>query len=280
MSVKQFLSTSGFLFALMGLVSLLELVVPLFASDKRRERRAVTNLGLTLMTFFLNWGLVSIASVVALWLSLKGQGPLSSVALPQWVIVVVAVVILDLCTYLAHLAMHKVPFLWRVHCVHHADPFLDVTTSFRQHPIETMWRFLWIILPIWLLGIPAVALVIYRLLSAGNAVFEHANIGLWQPIDRLLSMAWVSPNMHKVHHSRAQAQTDSNYGNLLAIFDRGFRTFTPSHQALHVTYGLAEYGPKQSKSFSALLVLPFLTRHTPLDSGGDGRAAYPAEPQA
>lgn len=262
MTVRESLSTIAFLFSLMAILSLVELAIPLFARDERSKGRGVANLGLTVLTFLLNWGLHLAAVAIAFVLSIQGRGWLQPLALSLPTLIVISVVTLDLCSYLAHLTMHKIPLLWRVHSVHHNDPFLDVTTSFRQHPIEGVWRFLWIIIPVWALGLPVSGLVVYRLLSAVTGLFEHANIRLGQPLDRVLSLVWTTPNMHKVHHSRAPQQTDSNYGNILTLFDRGFRTFTPSEQASSVVYGLEDSDPQREKSFLGLMTMPFAqSRH-------------------
>lgn len=261
MTTREFFSTIIFLFNLMAVLSLVELVIPLFARDERSRGRLIANLGLTAVTFVLNWGLYSAAAVIALVLSQR-RGLLVPLALPLPALIAISVVTLDLFTYLAHLTMHKIPLLWRIHSIHHSDPFLDVSTTFRQHPIEGIWRLLWIIIPVWTLGLPASGVVVYRLLSTGNALFEHANIRFWQPLDRVLSLVWTTPNMHKIHHSRAPEQTDSNYGNILALFDRGFRTFTPTEQALSVIYGLEDSDSKREKSFPGLMTLPFArSRH-------------------
>jgi sterol desaturase/sphingolipid hydroxylase (fatty acid hydroxylase superfamily) len=137
--------------------------------------------------------------------------------------------------------MHRVPALWRVHRVHHSDRFVDVTTTLRQHPLETLLRFLFIMVTALPLGLPVAAVAAYRLLSVINALFEHANLRLWQPLDGLLSLVVVTPNMHKVHHSRFQPETDSNYGNILSLFDRAFRTFTPTERSARVEYGLDQW---------------------------------------
>ena len=124
------------------------------------------------------------------------------------------------------------PALWRFHRVHHSDPFVDVTTSFRTHPVEIAWRHLWLFVTVWILGVPAAAVVVFRVLSAVNGIFEHANIRVRPAVDTALSWVWVTPQMHKVHHSRDQAETDTNYGNLLALPDRLFGTFVPTKRAL------------------------------------------------
>jgi sterol desaturase/sphingolipid hydroxylase (fatty acid hydroxylase superfamily) len=146
---------------------------------------------------------------------------------------------------------------WRFHQIHHSDPFVDVTTTYRTHPVETVWRFLFAIVPIWLLGIPAQAVVIQRLLQASNGILEHANVRLWAPLDRWLSLVWVTPNVHKIHHSRAIEETNSNYANLVTIYDRLLGTFTPAERANHVVYGLDDVDPASTASFPALLTMPF-----------------------
>jgi sterol desaturase/sphingolipid hydroxylase (fatty acid hydroxylase superfamily) len=246
-----------FIVLLCGGLALIELWIPLFTSSARARGRNQANLSLTLVTFALNWALDSAAAILALALSVEGNGVLRPFALSLGVTITITIVVLDLSAYLAHWAMHKSPLLWRIHRVHHSDPFVDVTTAFRQHPFEGVWRFFWTIAPIWLLGLPAAGVIVYRALSAGNALLEHANIRFAQRVDRALARAWVSPNMHKVHHSKEQPQTDSNYGNILSIFDHVFRTFRPTGEAVGVTYGLEGMSPEEGKSLARLVRLPF-----------------------
>lgn len=257
MTPNELLVNLGMIAGLMALLALVELAVPLFARGERAKGRATANFGLTALTVALNWALVSAAAIVARIFGSEGSGLLAQLALPLPALVALSIVTLDLCTYLAHRSMHALPALWRVHSVHHSDPFLDVSTTLRQHPLEGLWRYVWIIVPVWLLGLPASGVVLYRLLSVVQGLFEHANIRVWAQLDRALGRFWVTPNMHKFHHSRAQLETDTNYGNLLALFDRAFRTFTPSERAFGVVYGLDDVSPARARSFPGLLRLPF-----------------------
>ena len=245
MTTREVLRTITFLFGLMGALSFVELMIPLFVHS-RNQRRTRTNLGLTIVTFLLNWGLYAAAAIVALLASLHGKGVLTGLHLSPFVLLVVSVVTLDLATYFAHVTMHKIPVLWRFHRVHHSDAFVDATTTFRQHPLEGIWRFLWIIVPVWILGLPASSVAVYRILSASNGLIEHSNIRIGQWLDPLLSLIWTTPNMHKIHHSRSPQQTDSNYGNLLALCDRVFGTFRPTKEALAVRYGLESVDDQRS----------------------------------
>jgi sterol desaturase/sphingolipid hydroxylase (fatty acid hydroxylase superfamily) len=158
--------------------------------------------------------------------------------------------------------------------VHHSDDFVDVTTTYRTHPVETVWRFLFVLVPVWMIGIPFLAVVIQRLVSAANGILEHGNIRLWPSVDRVLSLVWVTPNVHEIHHSREPSETNSNYGNVLTNYDRILGTFTPSERAESVVYGLDEVDPARIGSFGGFLTLPFQheAEHSLTQKSGTGPA--------
>src|SRR5207253_1714256 len=121
---------------------------------------------------------------------------------------------------------------------HHSEKVVDVTTAFRQHPGETVWRILWQLAAIIIFGLPLWVVVIYLTLSALNAQFEHANIKLNSRIDGLLRLFVVTPDMHKAHHSRRQLETDTNYSNIFSFWDRLCGTYTPRTNFKELRYGL------------------------------------------
>jgi sterol desaturase/sphingolipid hydroxylase (fatty acid hydroxylase superfamily) len=234
----------------------------LFAAGGSHRDRRTANLGLTVCVFLLNWLLSSIAAVLAL--SLRPAGVMRVLAVPAAVQIVAGVIAIDFsAAYLSHRLLHVIPVLWKFHRVHHSDDFVDVTTTYRTHPVETVWRFLFVIAPVWVLGIPATAVVIQRLLQAGNGVLGHANVSVWAPIDRVLSLVWVTPNVHKVHHSRELGETNSNYGVILSVYDRLLGTFTPAQRARSVVYGLDDIRETGAESLPGLLVMPFEAAHAP-----------------
>jgi sterol desaturase/sphingolipid hydroxylase (fatty acid hydroxylase superfamily) len=258
---------------IMAIAALIELVVPMFARTPRKSGRRGANLGLTAVVFLLNWSLSSAAAVLALAVSLPPPNIARLVSLSMTVQIVAGILILDFSAgYLAHRLLHLFPILWRFHRVHHSDDFVDATTTYRTHPIETVWRFLFVVGPVWILGIPAQAVVIQRLVSAANGILEHSNIRLWGPLDRVMSLVWVTPNVHKIHHSRELAETNSNYGNVLTVYDRMLRTFTPSARAESVVYGLDDADPARVASFRALVSMPFErdARHFLTQKSGSG----------
>jgi sterol desaturase/sphingolipid hydroxylase (fatty acid hydroxylase superfamily) len=238
MTIDAFLRNIGVLLALMALLSLLETVLPFFRNDAWRRRHALPNLELTALTLGLNFTFNAGALIITAWLTSRGFGLLSGAPLPASAMVVIGVITLDASTYACHRLMHVLPPLWRAHRVHHSDPLVDVTTALRFHPAETAWRFIFIVAPSWALGLPVQAVAIYRVVSVWVALLEHMNVKLWQPLDSALSLVVGTPNMHKVHHSRLPIETNTNYGNILSLFDRALGTFTPSSRAHLVDYGL------------------------------------------
>jgi sterol desaturase/sphingolipid hydroxylase (fatty acid hydroxylase superfamily) len=256
MTVRQFLGNATIILTVMAIGALIEVAVPMFVAKPWKHGRRGANLGLTALSLGSNWLLASLAAVLAL--RLRPAGLMAQLQWPAWVEIATGIVVLDFSVgYLSHRTMHMWPAMWRFHQIHHNDPFVDVTTTYRTHPVETVWRFLFAIVPIWLLGIPAQAVVVQRLLQATNGILEHANVRLWPPLDRVLSLVWVTPNIHKMHHSRAIDETNSNYANLVTLYDRLLGTFTPADRANSVVYGLDGADPAQLGSFPALLAMPF-----------------------
>jgi sterol desaturase/sphingolipid hydroxylase (fatty acid hydroxylase superfamily) len=241
----------------LALASAIEALLPLRKQPRAANGRLATNLWLLGMTLGLaiplNFALALGAALVrdsgGGLLQLSGANPVASF--------VVTLLALDAATYLVHRLMHQVPMLWRVHLVHHIDASVDATTAFRQHPVEGVLRFAFLAAAAWTLGAPPAAVAVYRLLGALNAVLEHANIRVPRALDRALVWFWVTPDMHKVHHSRARVETDSNYANLFSFFDRIFGTFTPSSRGAKVSYGMEGYDKCEHQSIGAALALPF-----------------------
>jgi sterol desaturase/sphingolipid hydroxylase (fatty acid hydroxylase superfamily) len=257
MSAREFSGSVAVVLAVMAAASLFEAMVPLFARPTVPGRRR-TNLAMTVQTLLFAFVLNSAWAVAAVFLPPASPGLLSAAGLPAVAQLLAGIVVLDFAYgYVAHRSMHAVPVLWQYHRVHHSDPFVDITTSYRTHPVEIAWRYLWMFLTVWALGVPAAAVAAFRVLSAVNAILEHANIRVAPALDAVLSRAWVTPTVHKVHHSRIQAETDSNYGNLFTLHDRVLGTFLPAAHASSVEYGLDDVHPAEIRSFGALLAMPW-----------------------
>jgi sterol desaturase/sphingolipid hydroxylase (fatty acid hydroxylase superfamily) len=263
MTAREFLTNVSIILTVMAIGALIETAVPMFMAKPWKNGRRTANLGLTALSFVSSWLLSSLAAAAAL--TLRPAGLLAQFGWPFWAQTLLGILVLDFSVgYLSHRTMHMWPPMWRFHQVHHSDHFVDVTTTYRTHPVESVWRFLFGIVPIWLLGLPAQAVVIQRLLQATNGIIEHSNIRLWPPLDRVLSLLWVTPNVHKIHHSREVSETNSNYANLLTIYDRALGTYTPSERAQAVVYGLDDAEAMGGASLPGLLSMPFQPREATL----------------
>jgi sterol desaturase/sphingolipid hydroxylase (fatty acid hydroxylase superfamily) len=246
--------------AAIAAVMVLEAAIPWRARGRWHRAHVAPNLALTFLTFamgvVLNTGLI----VWLLWLDARDFGMLRALALPPWAAAVAGIVALDFAYYVLHVAMHHVPALWRVHRVHHSDPVLDVTSSIRQHPIEGLLRYATIFAAVSVLGVSVGAFAVYRVWSLLNALLEHANLRLPRWIDRTISLVSVSPDMHRVHHSRLRHETDSNYGNIFSWFDRALATFTPVDRGRSVQCGLDGFDDPDAQTTVGLLRMPFDNR--------------------
>ena len=253
--MQQIIFNVTLLLALLLLFSTIEAALPFLARPDVARRPA--NLWLMLCTFSVNAGLTTLVAMAAIWLPAKNEGFLEHSGLPAVAAASITIIILDLVTYGAHVALHKFPWLWRIHRVHHSDRFVDATTAFRQHPFEGLWRFCCQMTAILLLGLPLAVVVVYRLASSVNAVLEHSNISIGRTIDKAVAWVFITPNMHKAHHSHLPYETDSNYGNLLSGWDRMFSTFTPTERAYELEYGLDSVDNMRAGSIRKLLMMPF-----------------------
>jgi sterol desaturase/sphingolipid hydroxylase (fatty acid hydroxylase superfamily) len=255
------LLTVVIILGVMALLALVEGWIPLHTRTRPHRAHVGPNLGLTFLTFATNAFFNSWLIWLVLWEERSGSGILRSVQIDPVLADCVAVVLLDLSFYVAHVTMHKVPAFWRVHRVHHADPVVDVTTTIRQHPLEGVIRYVFMAACAAALGVSLRAFLIYRLASALNGLLEHANIRVPAGLDRALAWVTTWPNYHKVHHARSGLETDTNYGNMFCWFDRLFGTFTPAHRGATVACGLDGFDDPKVQTLSGLLKMPFASEN-------------------
>ena len=238
-----------------------ELLAPRRKLSVSKSLRWFNNLGLFALNSLLLRLLFPAAAVgIALAVADRGWGLFNLLALPFWLEVVAAVLLLDLAIYLQHLLMHQVPLLWRLHRVHHADLDIDLTTGSRFHTIEIIASMLIKGVVILLLGPALIAVLVFEVLLNGMAIFNHANVSLPTPVERAVRYLFVTPDMHRVHHSVVKSETNSNYGFNLSIWDRIFGTYIDQPDKGHdeMSIGLVEYrDPRQVERLPGMLALPF-----------------------
>jgi sterol desaturase/sphingolipid hydroxylase (fatty acid hydroxylase superfamily) len=243
-------------------LALLERAYPRRRPVQSKPRRWAANLGLLLLdTVALRavaLALPILAVMAAADASTLGLGLFNRLDWPLWLEFILAVIALDFAIWAQHVVTHKVPFFWRFHRVHHADRDFDVTTALRFHPIEIIASAGLKVGLVYLLGPAALAVLTFEILLSATAMFNHANLSLPRPLDRLVRLVLVTPDMHRVHHSVRREEHDSNYGFALSLWDRLFRTYRPQPMDDHQTMPVGlEWQDDRPMRLGWMLTLPF-----------------------
>ncbi|WP_299683337.1 sterol desaturase family protein [uncultured Tenacibaculum sp.] len=206
---------------------ILESGIPLFNFKYNKWKHAWPNLFFTGTTVIINFALAFLLLQTSFWVEKNQFGLINWLPeMPLWSYIILGVLFLDFFgAYLAHLVEHKVKPLWMVHLVHHSDHKVDTTTANRHHPIESVIRFAFTLLGVFLVGTPFYIIMLYQSLSLVFTQFNHANLKMSRKLDKILSYIIVSPDMHKVHHHNLLPYTDSNFGNIFSIWDRLLGTY-------------------------------------------------------
>ncbi len=248
------------------LIALWELLAPKRVLSMSKAVRWANNLGLVFLNSFILRLLFPLAAVgVAVSAQENGWGLFNLTEVPTWLAISASVVIMDFVIYLQHVMVHAIPVLWRLHRVHHADMDYDVTTGARFHPIEIILSMLIKFVTIVLLGPPIVAVIIFEVVLNAMAMFNHGNIGLPKPLDNFLRWFIVTPDMHRVHHSVEDDETNSNFGFNLSWWDRLSGTYRDQPRAGHdgMTIGIRGFREsKQAVWITGMLTMPFIGKVT------------------
>ena len=216
----------GCFVGILVLMALWEVATPRRPQSIRRHLRWPNNLALVVLNTFVLRLLFPFAAVgVALVAQAKGWGLFNMVPLPAWLALPAAVVLLDLIIYGQHVLFHAVPFLWRVHRMHHADLEFDVTTGLRFDPGEIIVSMVIKLAAVLALGVAPLAVLTFEVVLNATSMFNHGNVDLPPRLDRVLRLFVVIPDMHRVHHSTERRETDSNFGFNLPWWDHLFDTY-------------------------------------------------------
>jgi len=251
----------GFFVGMLALIGAWEIVAPRRALTLSKAQRWSGNLGLVALNTVLLRLIFPLAGAgMAAFCAENGWGILNHFQVPAILAVPLAVIALDFVIWLQHVMVHAVPLLWRLHRVHHADLDYDVTTGARFHPLEIVLSMLIKFATIVVLGPPVVAVVIFEVLLNATAMFNHGNIGLPATLDRVLRRVLVTPDMHRVHHSIQDDETNSNFGFNLPWWDRLFGTYRDQPRAgqLGMVIGIRDHAdPREVARLDGMLLLPF-----------------------
>jgi sterol desaturase/sphingolipid hydroxylase (fatty acid hydroxylase superfamily) len=247
---------------------------PFFAWKSGRLRHAVHNIALALINTAVLALVFGTATVlVADWTTSRQLGLLNSLSLGEPVKFILALLLLDAWMYVWHRANHTIPLLWRFHRMHHSDHRMDVTTATRFHLGEHFGGNVLRLGLIPALGVSIWPIVFYELLLVANTQFHHANISIGR-FDRWLRLVIVTPDMHKVHHSRWRPETDSNYSTVLSIWDRLARSFRMRPDPKTLEFGLDDFDDAQWQTLWGMLKTPLAPNPSP---PGDPEVANEAD---
>lgn len=175
-----------------------------------------------------------------------------------WVKYVLMFFVLDFMDYVYHAFMHKIPYFWKFHLVHHTDTKVDVSTTLREHPGETFFRNCFLLLVVLTCGASFGVLMIRQTGQTLSNILAHTSLRLSSRAAKILGWIFITPNLHHVHHHFKQPYTDCNYGDTFSIWDRLFRTFS-GMPAENVRFGLDSHADEINYG-SHLVLMPFLPK--------------------
>jgi len=191
----------------------------------------------------------------------RGWGLLHAVSWPASVGLVMTVIGLDFVNYSQHYLLHRIPILWRLHRTHHSDGDYDFTTGLRFHPVESLFTTSLQFAAIFLLGAAPLSVFVAQMAFLAISFIEHGNLRVPAAIDRVVRLMFVTPDMHRIHHSQAAGESQSNFSNLFSWWDRLFGTYVHAPSAGHegIVFGLPEFTERKHATLPWMLVQPFLS---------------------
>lgn len=236
-----------------------ELLSPRRRLTTAKMSRWFNNLSMHALNTVMIRGLFPVIPITAaFFVAEKGWGLINLYHLPLWPAVIIGAVSLDFVIYLQHVAFHTVPLCWRLHMVHHTDLDIDMTTGVRFHPVEIILSVFIKMAAIVILGAPPLSVLIFEVVLNGGSIFTHSNIYIPGAVDRALRVLFVTPDMHRVHHSVIIRETNTNFGFNLSWWDRIMGTYQDQPSAGHegMTIGLGYFREEKKLSLLSLLTLP------------------------
>ena len=238
---------------------MIESAAPLFSFRYKKWKHAAINIFFTLTTVAVNFALAFILVKSSDWVVANGFGIIQWISMPVWLYTLMGLLLLDLIgAWLIHYIEHRVKWMWRFHLVHHTDQHVDTTTANRHHPGESVFRFFFTTLAVFIVGAPMWMVFLYQTLSVVLTQFNHANVKMPTWLDDALVWVICTPNMHRVHHHYRMPYTDTNFGNIFSFWDRLFGTYVKvPNEKLH--YGVDTHmAREEAEDVVTMLKIPFM----------------------
>ncbi|KAA3619113.1 MAG: sterol desaturase family protein [Flavobacterium sp.] len=248
---------AGWIVFLLAFFWILEGNYSLVKFQYKKWKHAKVNFILLLLVLVINTLFGIVTTWLFIWMGESQFGLLHLINAPMWVELLLSILVLDLVAqYTVHYLLHKVPFMWRLHMVHHSDKHVDVTTGTRHHPFDFIIRETFALIALMIMGMPIAYYFLYRIITILFTYFSHANIALPKWLDKSMCILFVTPNMHKFHHHYQMPWTDSNYGSIFSFWDRLFGTFVYDDTS-KIKYGIDVADHRDDENIAVQLGIPF-----------------------
>jgi sterol desaturase/sphingolipid hydroxylase (fatty acid hydroxylase superfamily) len=225
---------------------------------RRRRARLITNALFAACALPVQIASAAVCIGVSHWVQSLHLGLFAWLPGSAWFRYGTVFVLLDFLDYIYHLSMHRIPLFWRFHAVHHTDDNLDVSTTVREHPGETLIRNGFLALWTVLTGAPLELLALRQAVETISNILSHTSLPLEGFATRWLGMVFITPDLHRVHHHRVLPYTDRNYGDVFSFWDRLFGTLARLDRK-HTAFGLDTYHDPIGRGFASVLALPFMS---------------------
>lgn len=257
-SLFDALASGGAIGPALIIVALWELFWPEHRSVSPFIARWANNFSLFVLCLICTALLTPSIALVSNWLLERSPLRWSPGELGFWLHLAYACLMLDVLNYALHRAMHEVPLLWKLHALHHSDVSLDVSSTVRHHPLEAIVTAIVMGAAGAVVGCAAYEVAVYAILETVVQLVAHADVRLPRPLERAARAIVVTPNFHRLHHSSEKIETDSNYGQVLAIWDKLFGTSRGFADDKHrpIEFGLKAFRDDRSQRLDQLLLLP------------------------
>jgi len=247
-------------FAVLATLAILESIYPRRKLSYPRTQRWIVNFGISLFNSLFARLLLPVVGVgAALLAEERTWGLFNQIPMPHWLSLILFLLLFDLTIYLQHRMFHKIPWLWRLHRMHHTDLDYDVSTGNRFHPISIFLSSLIKLCLILALGPPVVAVLVAEVLLNVTSMFNHSNLHIPERVDALVRKLLVTPDMHRIHHSVITKEHNSNFGFNFPWWDRLFGTYQaqPHRGQAELDIGISGFQNVRSLNFFSLLLQPF-----------------------
>jgi len=238
---------------------LIESAIPLFRFNYKKWQHAKVNIFFTITTIVVNFTMAFILVKTSDYVTINKIGLLHLFKMPIWVFMILGILLMDLIgAWFIHWLEHKVKWMWKFHLIHHTDQQIDTTSANRHHPGESVFRFVFTIMAVIIIGAPMWMVFMYQTLSVVFTQFNHSNIRMPKWLDNTLGLIFCTPDIHRIHHHYRQPFTDTNYGNIFSIWDRMFGTFVIVDNS-RLVYGVDTHmDAKEVTNITTILKMPFM----------------------